>query len=167
MIILDRDGVVNLNSTIKDSDLYYILKPENFFFKEGVLEAFRLMQKISCGIIMISKQRSISKGLATREQIQEVFNYMNFLIEENGGRTVTDIYIEEIEDSKVDLIDKVVSTYSFDCDEVLVIEDTPKTISELDSRGYKYIQIADENNLLNTIRTLIYSNFLEGGCCGE
>lgn len=88
LLVLDRDGVINENSRDPESNLYYILRPKDFLFKDGVLDAFKDMWGLDCDIVICTKQRCLSKEMVTLQELQQFHAFMNTQIKQAGGRIV-------------------------------------------------------------------------------
>jgi histidinol phosphatase-like enzyme len=149
LLILDCDGVINENSPDPKSRYYYILKPNDFIFKAGVLEAFRLMNDLECDICICSIQRCIGKGLLTWEGLYEIHAYMNSQIEAYGGRTVEKIFVEPGLPAKTFILQKALDDFACHPSRALLLDDSMENLlnarEKLDICG---IQITNENTLL-------------------
>ena len=62
-VLLDRDGVIN-----EDRDNYVYL-PSHFKILPGVVEAIHALDDADYGIIVVTNQAGIAKGLYTREDV--------------------------------------------------------------------------------------------------
>jgi len=80
-LFLDRDGVIN--QKIENN---YVMRWEDFVFNEGVLEAFRIINKHFGKIIIVTNQQCIGKGLISSEKIGFIHEKMIQEISENDGR---------------------------------------------------------------------------------
>ena len=79
IIVLDRDGVIN-------EDLWgYVTKKEEFKFIEGSLEAIRKLHENGYTIAIATNQACINKKIISENELKEVHDYMNSVIESNGG----------------------------------------------------------------------------------
>ena len=79
-VVLDRDGVIN-------EDLFdYVLKPEQFEFIGGSLQALINLTSSGYEIVVVTNQACIGAGLVSPESIVKVNEYMKKEVEENGGR---------------------------------------------------------------------------------
>ena len=82
-LFLDRDGVINEESTTKHE---YILKWEEFRFMAGVKEAIKIFTEKFGLIVIATNQRCIGLGLLTEEDLQVILNNMAAEIETAGGK---------------------------------------------------------------------------------
>jgi histidinol-phosphate phosphatase family protein len=85
-LFLDRDGVINVNKHES-----YIYNCNEFFFREGALEAIASLSEQFGKIIVITNQRGVGKGLMTVEMLEEIHQFMNEKISCVGGR-IDDIF---------------------------------------------------------------------------
>ena len=81
-LFLDRDGVIN-----EDVVADYIKTWEEFQFRNGTLEALRLLSPHFARIVVISNQRGVGRGLMTQETLDLITENMLLKIEEAGGRS--------------------------------------------------------------------------------
>ena len=80
LCIIDRDNTLCYASRDPSSPIYYILSPDALVLKPGVLEAVKLLQMYSIPMVLATKQKCVSKGLLTRDElfnINETFSYWN------------------------------------------------------------------------------------------
>ena len=85
VLFLDRDGVINREAE------GYITEWSQFEFLPGALEAIRRVTEEGYKIIIISNQSAINRGLATKEEIDQIMTNMVTEIEASGGK-IWDIY---------------------------------------------------------------------------
>ncbi len=72
VIFLDRDGVINKPAKPHE----YITAWPDFVILPGVYEALRLLRDNGCKIFIATNQRCISRGIASREEIDELHRIM-------------------------------------------------------------------------------------------
>lgn len=80
-LFLDRDGVVNLHYP---ND--YIKNWGEFYFLEGVLDAFKHLSKVFKRILIVTNQQGVGKGLMTNDDLQFIHNEMRKEVRKYGGR---------------------------------------------------------------------------------
>jgi len=78
VIFLDRDGVINNNS------LYYVYKPQDVVFNDGVFETLNILQQKGFEYIVISNQSGISKGIYSKHDVEKVHDFMIQEFEKHG-----------------------------------------------------------------------------------
>ncbi len=77
-IFLDRDGVINHDI------LEYTWQRKDFKLNPGVIEALELWKSQGYFLILITNQGGISKGLYSRDDVNDVHEYMQELLGENA-----------------------------------------------------------------------------------
>ena len=80
IVILDRDGVINLNSD------QYIKTPEEWVPVPGSLEAIARLCRADFRVVLATNQSGISKGLLSMETLNKINNKMMAEVQEKGGR---------------------------------------------------------------------------------
>lgn len=78
-VFLDRDGTIN------DGSGYYVLHYDDFRFLPGALEAIAQLAAAGAAPIVVSNQSCVARGLAMREEIEEIHRRMREEIREAGG----------------------------------------------------------------------------------
>lgn len=117
MIILDRDGLLNVNSKDINSPYYYILRKEDLFLKPKVKEAMEFFRDKR--VVLATRQKCISKGLVSEEQVKEINDYLCELL----GFTFEKIYVQIEGDDKTETFQKIIDEYGTD---LLLIDDSEK-----------------------------------------
>jgi len=83
---LDRDGVINKD--LGD----YVTKPRDFEPIPGSIEAIANLRKKGYGIVIITNQGGIEKGIMTEDDVNNVHEYMLNLLGEAGCPDIDGIY---------------------------------------------------------------------------
>lgn len=104
-IVLDRDGVLNLNSSDSQSPLYYVLKKEDLQLKPGVKEAVAKLKGRK--VILATRQKCISKGLATIFEINAINEHLEALLDFKFD----EIYVQPDGDNKRLAFQTIVEKY--------------------------------------------------------
>jgi len=81
-IFLDRDGVINRDPGFGG----YVTCWEKFEFLPGSLEALKELNQAGFGVIVISNQAGVAKGLYTKQDLDELTGNMLREVEAVGGR---------------------------------------------------------------------------------
>ena len=83
-VILDRDGVINVNHG-------YVHHPENFEFIDGIFEVARAAHAFGYKIIVITNQSGIGRGYYSEQQFHQLTAWMcnEFL---NAGAPIEKVY---------------------------------------------------------------------------
>ncbi|MDA3892681.1 MAG: HAD family hydrolase [Salinivirgaceae bacterium] len=152
-VFLDRDGVIN-----SDVGHYYIHKPEDFEFNDGVIEALLLLQAVGYVFVVISNQGGIAHGHFTVQDVEKVHEKLIHLMDENGIN-IKDIYFcphhdryEKCLCRKPDSIniEKAIGRFNIDIDKSFMIGDSLRDIQAAEKAGLRGIKI-DSNQSLMTI----------------
>ena len=80
IVILDRDGVINIDL------MTYVTRPEDFVPIKGSLEAIALLNKNGFRIAIATNQACIEKKIISESELAKIHNYMGKLLENVGGR---------------------------------------------------------------------------------
>ena len=62
-VFLDRDGTLNIDSG-------YLNSPEKIHLIEGAAEAVSVLRSLGFGVLVVSNQSAVGRGMATEEQIE-------------------------------------------------------------------------------------------------
>lgn len=95
-LFLDRDGVINLHYP---ND--YVKKWDEFYFLEGVLEAFTKLAHVFRRTIIVTNQQGVGKGLMSKEDLTFIHDEMLKEVRKYGGRinaiySATDLVKDDI-----------------------------------------------------------------------
>ena len=82
-LFLDRDGVINEESTTKYE---YILKWEEFKFMHGVKEAIKIFTEKFGLIVIATNQRCIGLGLLTDDDLKVIMTNLIVELAKEGGK---------------------------------------------------------------------------------
>ena len=91
---LDRDGVINTD--LGD----YCTHPKDFEPIPGSLEAIANLRHKGYGIVIITNQGGIAKGLMTAEDVNAVHEHMLWLLGQAGCESIDGIYYSETSSKK-------------------------------------------------------------------
>lgn len=84
VVFLDRDGVIN-----RDSEAY-IKNWSEFALLPGSLEALCRLHETGCRCIVITNQSAIGRGIASRQNVEEIHRRLRRKVADAGGK-ITDI----------------------------------------------------------------------------
>ena len=115
MIILDRDGLLNVNSKDINSPYYYILRKEDLLLKPKVKEAIEFFRDKR--VVLATRQKCISKGLVSEEQVKEINDYLCELLE----LTFEKMYVQIDGDDKTETFQKIIDEFGTD---LILIDDS-------------------------------------------
>lgn len=109
LILLDRDATLNYSSSSPDSPIYYITELDHLIIKPGVKEALQLIHLHRVPTVLVTKQRCIDKGIASRERV----DLINARIQRLLSHDFDEIRIEAQAETKKALYDNVLNQYSW------------------------------------------------------
>ena len=143
-IFLDRDGVLNEDRTD------YVYRVEDFIIPDGVPEALRLLKEAGYLLIVITNQAGIAKGLYTRDDVMNCYNYL----QDQCGKLIDDIYYCP-HHPKYDtesltrkpgslLLEKAIAKYNIEPESSWMIGDAPRDIQAGRKVGVRTVRIAHE-----------------------
>ena len=84
-LILDRDGVINLDSPD------YIKNPEEFLPMARSLSAIALLTKLGYGILIATNQSGLARGYYSHDILEQIHEKMHALIQAAGGK-ILDVF---------------------------------------------------------------------------
>lgn len=79
-LFLDRDGVIN--TRIPNG---YVTKKEDFVFLSNVKGSISAICRLFCRVIVCTNQQGVAKGFMTKEELDDIHEYMQDKIGEYGG----------------------------------------------------------------------------------
>lgn len=154
----DRDGVIN-----DDTGHYYIYKPSDFKFNEGVIEALKLLVSNGYDIVIITNQGGIARGTYTKDDVKKVHDYLLGLLKDNGIEPLAIYYCPHHNEFEKCLcrkpsglmIEKAMARYNVNSSESFMIGDNKKDIEAAGNAGIKGYKIETNANCLPLIEQLI------------
>jgi D-glycero-D-manno-heptose 1,7-bisphosphate phosphatase len=84
-VILDRDGTINV-------EVDYVLDSSQIEMIPGAIEALRELQALGLGMVVVTNQSPIGRGLLTWERLDEIHERLRALLRE-GGVELDGIYV--------------------------------------------------------------------------
>ena len=128
-IFLDRDGVINRDST------EYIKSWEEFEFLPGSLAALEKLTAAGYRVVVITNQSIIGRKWVAPETLQDIFSRMCTAVEAHGGRIHDIFFCPHTPDDGCDcrkpatgLIDQAVRTHHIDVSATVMVGDSAKDI---------------------------------------
>jgi len=85
-IFIDRDGVINQNRK------EHVLNWNEFEFIEGSKKALALLKEAGYGVVVVTNQATIERGLLGSAQLDQMHQQMAFEIEKAGGQVMAVYY---------------------------------------------------------------------------
>jgi D-glycero-D-manno-heptose 1,7-bisphosphate phosphatase len=143
-VLLDRDGVINRRIISG-----YVTYWEKFVFLPGALEALRLLNENHYGVIVVSNQAGVGKGLMTASDLDEITGRFIAEVEAQGGRILSVYYCtHRAEDGcgcrkpKPGLLRRAQAEYHFDPDRTVLVGDTESDLLAAHAAGCPAIMVS-------------------------
>ena len=126
-ILLDRDGV--LNRWVPND---YVMSPNDLHLLPGAADAVRDLNAAGYGVIVISNQQCVGKGLLSLQQLAEISEDLRAKIREaSGGQILDFFYCPHLKEEGCScrkplpgLIDQARSKYGFDLSSTILVGDS-------------------------------------------
>ena len=141
-IFLDRDGVINRDPGSGD----YIKSWKEFEFLPGAIEAIKELNKNGYEIFVISNQAGVSKGLFSREDLDDITKNMLKELESQGGKIRSVNYCIHLPDEgcdcrkpKTGMVEAVTKGLNIDFKETYFIGDSKLDVGAGKNAGTKAI----------------------------
>lgn len=128
MLILDRDGLINISSKDGFSPYYYILRPEFLVLRPGVREAFALL--CAQPVVLATRQKCISKGLISATGVTAI----NRCLEDMLGFQFHSIYVESEGEDKTNIFTHIRT--DFPQEKLYLIDDSVQECNAAVRLGY-------------------------------
>ncbi len=160
VVFLDRDGVINNNS------LYYVYKPEDVVFNDGVFETLKILEQKGFGFIVISNQSGISKGKYSKADVENVHSFMKQEFNKHGINILEFYYCTHHPDienclcrkPQTLLVEKAAARFNIDVSHSYFVGDQQRDADTAINYGITPILIEPNSNLkqiLNKIKVTI------------
>ena len=148
-VLLDRDGVIN--TMPKD---VYILDPAELTLVEGAAEAIRVLNDRGYGILVISNQQCVGKGLITRDELDLISARLSELLRDASGAMIADFFycphlVEDACDCRKlqpGLIEQARERYGFDPKRTYMAGDSYKDVYAAQAAGCPSIFVRTGND---------------------
>jgi len=149
LIVLDRDGVLNLNSSVVGSPFYYITEYRHLIVKPLVAEALQIVKALGVTTVMATKQRCLGKGLVTEAMVTSINHYLERKVNFYFDR----FYVEWSLENKVRLYEDIARDYPFvKPSDVWVFDDTKREREVAETLGFTSF---DGANLYQSLTTAL------------
>jgi D-glycero-D-manno-heptose 1,7-bisphosphate phosphatase len=76
-VVLDRDGTLNVEK-------HYLSDPAELELMPGVAEGLKLLQSHGFGLVVISNQSGIGRGIVTRRVVEDIHTRLRELLQRKG-----------------------------------------------------------------------------------
>ncbi|NBC82051.1 MAG: HAD-IIIA family hydrolase [Bacteroidetes bacterium] len=156
-IFLDRDGVVNCNSSH-----YYVYKEDDFIINEGLMEFMRQGTDMGYIFIVISNQSGIAKGLYTKNDVDTLHDWFNEKLRENGLWIAEFYYCVHHPDYGACLcrkpgsllIEKALARFNIDPLLSVLFGDQERDVQAAHKVGVRGVKIDANENLMNYLNLI-------------
>ena len=76
-VLLDRDGTIN-------EEVGYVLRPDELRLIPGALEALAELQELGLGMVVVTNQSPIGRGMITARELDAIHDRLRELVAERG-----------------------------------------------------------------------------------
>lgn len=135
-IILDRDGVINIDSTL------YIKSPAEWKPIEGSLEAIARLNQAGYRVIVATNQSGIGRGLFDMDTLNAMHEKMHKHLAAVGGRIDAIFYCPHTADEKCDcrkpkpgMFERIAQVYNMDLKDVPTVGDSLRDLQAGSAAG--------------------------------
>lgn len=157
VIFLDRDGVINNNS------LYYVYKPQDVVFNDGLFETLNVLQQKGFEFVVISNQSGISKGVYSKKDVENVHKYMKQEFEKNGINILEFYYCTHHPDvenclcrkPQTLLVEKAVARFNINVSQSYFVGDKQTDVETAMNYGIVPILVEPNSNIKRIINKII------------
>ena len=168
LIILDRDGVINLDS------MHSIKSPEEWVPIEGSLDAISFLNKHGYTVVVATNQSAISKKLFSLSTLDEIHKKMQDELMKKKGKIDKIFYCPHINEDeclcrkpKSGLMEKIKEHYNISLKKVPAVGDSARDLEAYYKSDAQPILVRTgngktvEKNKTYPKNTLIFDNLLE------
>ncbi len=119
LIVLDRDNLLNKNSSDVNSPLYYLTHKDSVALKDGVYNTIQNLKELNIPLVLATRQRGISRGLLSRADVDNI----NFHLELLLNVKFSSIYVEERSKTKLKIFSEILNDFEIPPHEILIVDD--------------------------------------------
>tara|TARA_B100000609_G_C17028404_1_gene337449 strand:- start:64 stop:600 length:537 start_codon:yes stop_codon:yes gene_type:complete len=145
-IILDRDGVINYESS------EYIKKPNEWNPIPGSLDAIKVLTENNFNIIIITNQSGINRGIISYDDFVMINIKMNEAIQKSGGEIHSLLYSPHTPEEKSNkrkpnngMFIEAAERFNFDLSKTFAVGDSPRDIEAAISSKCKALAVRTGN----------------------
>lgn len=157
-VFFDRDGTIN-----SDEGHYYIYRPEDFIFNQGVINGMLRLQTAGYLLFVITNQGGIAKGIYTHEDVKKTHDFMCGQLEKHGIK-ISGIYYcphhESIESCVCRkpspyMVNRAIEEFNIDKRLSWFIGDSHKDVECAEAAGIRSIRIRKNQDLTPVIDQIL------------
>jgi D-glycero-D-manno-heptose 1,7-bisphosphate phosphatase len=142
LVILDRDGVINLDSA------NFIKNPNEWIALPGSLDAIALLNQSGFRVALATNQSGVGRGLYDMATLNAIHDKMHRALAHVGGRIDALFYCPHTADDnctcrkpKTGMIDDIARRFSVDLTEVFAVGDSLRDLQAFYDAGCKPILV--------------------------
>ena len=95
VVFLDRDGTIN-------REVNYLYKVEDFEYEAGAVKGLKMLQEAGFGLIVITNQSGIARGMYTEEDYRRLMSWMEGDLLKQGIRLLGTYYCPHHPDAVIE-----------------------------------------------------------------
>ena len=125
LIVLDRDGVINRDSTT------FIKSPDEWVSLPGIPEAIAQLNNAGFTVIVATNQSGIGRGLFTLEDLEKIHDKMNAVVTAAGGHIEAIFFCPHHPDENCDcrkpktgLLEQITRQYECAANDLIIVGDS-------------------------------------------
>jgi D-glycero-D-manno-heptose 1,7-bisphosphate phosphatase len=148
LIILDRDGVINRDSTS------FIKSPDEWIPLPGSPEAIAQLNKAGFTVIVATNQSGIGRGLFSLEDLEKIHDKMNSVITTAGGHIDAIFFCPHHPDENCDcrkpktgLLKQITNQYGYAAADLIIVGDSLRDLQAAWTFGATAILVRTGNGL--------------------
>lgn len=157
-IFLDRDGVI-----INNEHHYYIWKPEQVEFIEGIFENLQLLAKNGFQFFIVTNQGGIARGMYSKADVQKLHGQLLETFRKHGIEIIDIAFcphhsnIEKCLCRKPEplLLEKLMAKYSINPADSYFIGDSETDMEAARNAGIRGIKINPNRNMIANLTELV------------
>ncbi len=163
-IFLDRDGLINDNSTA-----YYVYKIKDFIINKGVFESLKIFYDKGYKLIIITNQGGIAKNQYSTSDVDRLNEYIKSEFSKKNI-IITDIYycphhsdISKCLCRKPNslMLEKAIAQHNIDIQQSFMIGDSDRDVEAAHKLGIQGIKTKSNKNLFDFLINSEYAYLLE------
>jgi D-glycero-D-manno-heptose 1,7-bisphosphate phosphatase len=148
LIVLDRDGVINRDSTT------FIKTPDEWVSLPGSPEAISQLNKAGFTVIVATNQSGIGRGLLSLQDLEKIHDKMNTVVTTAGGHIDAIFFCPHLPDENCDcrkpktgLLKKIARQYGCDAADLIIVGDSLRDLQAAWAFGATAILVRSGNGL--------------------
>ena len=141
-IFLDRDGTINYDSS------EYLKSLSEYHLFPFTIEAFKILDELDFKLIVITNQSAINRGLTSRDDVEEIHNYIKEELQRADVELDAVYYCPHHPDEhcrcrkpEIGNITRAAEDFNIDLSKSYFIGDSPKDIEAGTRAGCRTVQV--------------------------